>query len=243
MNKKIAAQLEKLQGDEWDSDSDGETAAASFDAKTDFVQLPVKGDASAAAAKEAGAAKKKRKSKRSPAEGAAQGGSKAAKPQSSNVIYLGRVPHGFYEKQMMGFFKQFGIVRRVRLSRNKRSGNSKHYAFIQFDEPEVAQVVANTMDGYRLFDHVLSCHVVPADAVHERMFVGANKTFKPLPRQAIARNKHNAEKSYEQTVANNKRLVTKEKQKRNALKALGIDYEFPGYAAQVPAKKQHIAFT
>ena len=36
------------------------------------------------------------------------------------VVYLGRIPHGFYEKQMMGFFSQFGTVTRLRLSRNKK---------------------------------------------------------------------------------------------------------------------------
>ncbi|KAH7492417.1 hypothetical protein PRIC1_002129 [Phytophthora ramorum] len=246
MNKKIAAQLEKLQGDEWDSDSDSEAApaSASFAPSNDLVTLPTAAEAAASASV---AGSKKRKSKMQRKKEAAvlaqQHKAEKAKNQPSNVIYLGRIPHGFYEKQMMGFFKQFGVVRRVRLSRNKRTGNSKHYAFIQFDEPEVAQVVATTMNKYRLFDHTLSCHVVPAHAVHERMFVGANKDFKPLPRQAINRNRHNAEKTYEQTVVNNKRLVTKERQKRKVLQALGIDYEFPGYEAQVPAKKQHIAFT
>ncbi|KAF4043393.1 RNA recognition motif-containing protein [Phytophthora infestans] len=245
VSKKIAAQLEKLQGDEWDSDSDSETtntASNTFDASNDLVTLPTAAEAAASSS-----TGKKRKSKMQRKKDAAalvkEKQDDKKKNQPSNVIYLGRVPHGFYEKQMLGFFKQFGVVRRVRLSRNKRTGNSKHYAFIQFDEPEVAQIVANTMNEYRLFDHTLSCHIVPSHAVHEHMFVGANKEFKPLPRQAINRNRHNAEKSYEQTVVNNKRLVTKERQKRKVLKALGIDYDFPGYEAQMPAKKQHIAFT
>lgn len=238
VSEKIATQLEKLHGDEWDSDSDSETNNVTvhntFDARIDIVKVPT-------------AIGNKHKSKMQRKKDAAalltvkQAEKKKEKP--SNVIYLGRIPHGFYEKQMMGFFKQFGVVRRVRLSRNKRSGNSKHYAFIQFDEPEVAQIVANTMNEYRLFDHTLSCHLVPTHAVHERMFIGANKEFKPLPRQAINRNRHNAEKSYEQTVLNNKRLVTKERQKRKVLEALGIDYDFPGYEAHLPAKQQHIAFT
>ncbi|KAF4324006.1 hypothetical protein BBO99_00002515 [Phytophthora kernoviae] len=226
MNKKIAAQLEKLQGDEWDSDSDSETApAASFDAQTDLVKLPT---AEEATAKPTAGKKTTSKGKRKQKAASKLEQAKKPKLQVSNVIYLGRIPHGFYEKQMLGFFKQFGVVRRVRLSRNKRTGNSKHYAFVQFDEPEVAQVVANTMNGYRLFDHTLSCHIVPADAVHERMFVGANKTFKALPRQAINRNRVNAEKSYEQSVSNRKRLVSREKEKRKAFEALGIEAVMDG---------------
>lgn len=233
MSKKVAAQLAKLQGAEWDSDSEGEEAVVAFERNADFVAL-----AQASQASQGLEQAKGKKAKGAAAKRKAEGGDK-----ESNVIYLGRIPHGFYEKQMMGFFKQFGHVRRLRLSRNRRTGNSKHYAFIQFEEPEVARIVASTMNDYRLFDHVLSCHVVPPHAIHERMFVGANKVFKPQPFAAIHRNKHNALKSYEQQVKVNKRLVGKEKQKREALQALGIDYEFPGYAAQVPAKKQHIAFT
>lgn len=36
------------------------------------------------------------------------------------VLYLGRVPHGFYEKQMKSYFEQFGDVEKVRLARNKK---------------------------------------------------------------------------------------------------------------------------
>ncbi|TYZ57270.1 hypothetical protein PybrP1_002228 [[Pythium] brassicae (nom. inval.)] len=239
MSKKVAAQLKKLQGDEWDSDSDTEEAAFN----SNFVKLGSATASTASGSTSAGDAKapKKRAARKQQAAAAAAAGSSANTP-ASNVIYLGRIPHGFYEKQMMGFFKQFGILRRLRISRNKRTGKSKHYAFLQFEEPEVAEVVARTMDGYRLFDHTLSCHIVPAHAVHERMFVGANKTFKPVPWVALARKEHNAEKSYEQTLALNKRLVKKEKAKRKAFEALGIQYDFPGFAAQVPAKKTHIAF-
>lgn len=240
MSKKVAAQLKKLQGDEWDSDSDSEQAPA-FDSKQDFVTLESATPESKKQKKKA-AKKVKQADASVSGDAAASGAAGNSSTKQSNVIYLGRIPHGFYEKQMMGFFKQFGIVKRLRLSRNKRTGNSKHYAFIQFEEIEVAQIVAKTMNEYRLFDHTLSCHLVPPHAVHERMFVGANKTFKPLPWKSIARNQHNAEKSYEHALAQNKRLVKKENLKRKALEALGIQYDFPGYAAQVPAKKTHITF-
>lgn len=34
-----------------------------------------------------------------------------------------------------GYFSQFGLVTKVRVSRNKKTGNSKHYAFVQFASP------------------------------------------------------------------------------------------------------------
>jgi len=47
------------------------------------------------------------------------------------------LPHGFYEDQMRAYFGQFGEVTRLRLSRNKKTGKSKHYAYVEFKHPEV----------------------------------------------------------------------------------------------------------
>ena len=48
-------------------------------------------------------------------------GRKQQKPKTeeSRTIYLGHIPHGFYEKEMEGFFSQFGVVTNLRLSRSK----------------------------------------------------------------------------------------------------------------------------
>ena len=50
-----------------------------------------------------------------------------------------------------GFFSQFGRVSKVRVSRNKKTGAAKHYAFLEFASPEVAAIAAEAMDGYMLF--------------------------------------------------------------------------------------------
>ena len=84
-------------------------------------------------------------------------------PSDGAVLYLGHIPHGFYEEQMRGFFGQFGTVTRLRLSRNKKTGRSKHYAFVEFKHAEVAQVVAKSMNGYLLYTKILECHVVPPE--------------------------------------------------------------------------------
>lgn len=36
------------------------------------------------------------------------------------IVYVGHIPHGFYEKEMKAFFSQFGTVKGVRVSRNKK---------------------------------------------------------------------------------------------------------------------------
>ncbi|KAG9663084.1 hypothetical protein KCU95_g19084, partial [Aureobasidium melanogenum] len=46
------------------------------------------------------------------------------------VIYIGRLPHGFFEAQMREYFSQFGDITHLRMARNKLTGRSKHYAFI-----------------------------------------------------------------------------------------------------------------
>ena len=75
------------------------------------------------------------------------------------VVYVGRIPHGFYEEQMRSYFSQFGVVTRLRLSRNKKTGKSKHYAFIEFKHKEVADVVVETMDGYLMLGQILQCKI------------------------------------------------------------------------------------
>lgn len=151
--------------------------------------------------------------------------------KKSSVIYIGHVPHGFYEDQMRGFLSQFGTVTRLRLSRNKKTGRSKHYAFVEFEARSVAKIVAAAMNGYFLAGRRLVCHVVKKDNVHEKMFAGCNRKFRPIPWRMIEKQRHNAPKSEAQQKKVVSGLLSREKRKRDKLKELGIDYEFPGYSA------------
>ncbi|KAG0036638.1 MKI67 FHA domain-interacting nucleolar phosphoprotein [Podila clonocystis] len=161
---------------------------------------------------------------------------------TTGVVYLGRIPHGFYEEQMQAYFTQFGKVLRLRLSRNKKTGKSKHYAFIEFASQEVADIVADTMDNYLLFGHQLKCKALQPSQIHPAMFVGANKKFKAIPWQKISKDKHNAEKSASQVKLVAKKLLKNESAKRAKLADLGIEYDFPGYKASVLEKPKHTKF-
>ena len=101
--------------------------------------------------------------------------------QGPGFIYIGRVPHGFYEHQMRAYFGQFGNISRLRLSRNKTTGRSKHFGFIEFESEEVAKIVAQTMDNYLLFGHILKVKLIPEEQLHPDTFKGANKRFKQIP--------------------------------------------------------------
>ena len=87
---------------------------------------------------------------------------------------------------MKQYFSQFGKVNRLRLSRNKKTGASKHFAFVEFQSQEVADIVARTMNNYLLFGHILKVHLIPNEQVHPDLFKGANERFKVDPRNKKA---------------------------------------------------------
>jgi len=144
----------------------------------------------------------------------------AAEATESSVIYLGHVAHGFYEKEMKRFFAQFGDIKRVKLFRSKKTGNSKGYAFIEFESAEVAKIVADAMNGYFLQERQLVCHVVPPSKLHEGMFLYSKKKTAPLAIEdgegviAVPRTEEQA-----------KVFVKEQKKKMDKLKSLGIDFD------------------
>jgi len=129
---------------------------------------------------------------------------------------------------MRSYFSQFGTVTRLRLSRNKKTGRSKHYAFIEFSDGEVAQIVADTMNNYLLFGHILKCKIVPRDNIEyvEQLFKGANKRFKARPTAKIAKalmEKKRPEQDWVKKVDTENR---RRKKINSRLQAKGIEYEF-----------------
>ncbi|CCM03082.1 uncharacterized protein FIBRA_05202 [Fibroporia radiculosa] len=146
--------------------------------------------------------------------------------EDRGVIYLGRLPHGFYEDQMRSYFSQFGDVTRLRLSRNKKTGRSKHYAFIEFDSSSVARIVAETMDNYLLMGHILTCKVIPKDEIHPELWVGANKKWRVVPRDRVARVQHNKPRTQDEQARAEKRLLHRQIQKKRKLEQAGIKYDF-----------------
>ncbi len=162
---------------------------------------------------------------------------------SSNVIYIGHIPPAFEEAQILTFFSQFGQITNIKLSRSRRTGNPRGYAFVQFDDEEVASIVANTMGGYLLMgERKLVCHVVPKDKVHPKLFQGSKRNLQLCQSEKSSRDrieywhdkqraKVNKERSMEGIKKITKRLLSREKRKREQLKMLGIEYDFPGYAS------------
>ncbi|SCV69605.1 BQ2448_2625 [Microbotryum intermedium] len=155
------------------------------------------------------------------------------KNAQKGVVYLGRIPHGFHEAEMKSYFSQFGEVTRLRLSRNKKTGASKHYAFIEFAYASVAEIVHETMDNYLLAGHLLVCKIVPNDQIHPKLWIGANRKFRVVPVARTEAKKRNEPKTKRQQQTIKKRLLKREQKKREQLAAQGIEYDFAGYAGKV----------
>ncbi|PON25337.1 hypothetical protein TGAM01_v205631 [Trichoderma gamsii] len=161
-----------------------------------------------------------------------------ASKEEPGVIYIGRIPHGFYEFEMKQYLSQFGPISRLRLSRNKKTGASKHFAFVEFAEASTAEIVAKTMDNYLLFGHILKCKILSKDQVHEDLFKGANRRFKKVPWNKMAGlqlTKPQTESAWEAKVARERNNRAKKAAK---LQTLGYSYEAPALKdvpAPVPA--------
>lgn len=104
------------------------------------------------------------------------------------VLYVGHIPEGFFEPQMKKFFAQFGKVTRLRISRSKKNAKSKGYGFVEFEQESVAKIVAETMQGYLLFDKTLVCHLLPKEKQHPMLFKGYRRRM--VNSEGVRRKKH-----------------------------------------------------
>ncbi|KAJ1034712.1 hypothetical protein NDA13_000968 [Ustilago tritici] len=157
--------------------------------------------------------------------------SKSSKGASTTpgVLYIGRLPKGFFEKQLKSYLSQFGHVTRLRVSRNKKTGASKHYAFVEFADKDVAQIVQETMHNYLIDGRLLQVKVVPKDKVHPELWVGANRMYRAVPTARVERVVRSREKTEEEQQRTNERALKRQDERKHKLKNLGIDYDFQGY--------------
>lgn len=72
-------------------------------------------------------------------------------------------------------------------------------------------------------------HLVPAEKVHEKLFVGSQREFKKPRQPAVAR--YNKRHTPEEVTEMTGRLLRKESKLRKRLAEKGIDYDFPGFVS------------
>ncbi|NXM99627.1 MK67I protein, partial [Sylvia borin] len=129
-----------------------------------------------------------------------------------------------------------GTVTRLRLSRSKKTGGSKGYAFMEFESDDVAKIVADTMNNYLFSERLLKCQFVPPEKVHEDLFKGCDRMFRRPSQPAVRR--YNRIRSLLEKARMTKRLLRKERLLRKKLAEKGLQYDFPGFAAQPLSKER-----
>lgn len=159
---------------------------------------------------------------------------------SPGVIYVGHLPRGLFEPQLKSYFSQFGSIRKLRLSRSKKTGNCKGYAFIEFEYDEVAKIAAETMNNYLMFERLIKCQYVPPDEVHPKVWDGAFKKFRKPKSRLLAIQRHNLGKD---PATERAKLRHKMKARNKKLKSLGIDYSFQQPVADKPDVKVEDEFS
>ncbi|CAL9173677.1 unnamed protein product [Musa hybrid cultivar] len=139
---------------------------------------------------------------------------------------------------MEGFFKQFGKIKHLRIARNRKVHieKSKHYGFIEFENPEVAKVVADEIHNYLLFEHNLQIHLIPPECVHPKL-------WRPL--DGICQD-HINQRTKERTVEEHQRMIKgilkRDEKRRNRIKAAGVEYECPDLVGLIQPAAKKIKF-
>lgn len=148
------------------------------------------------------------------------------------VVYLGHLPSTLSESHIYDYCAQFGDISRFKLSRSKRTGNSKGYAFVEFESEDVAKIVAETMDNYLFGERLLTCKFMPREKVHKDLFNQWNASFHPPSFPAVKR--YNQKRGHLQMLKMEYRFKKKEKLLRKKLAERGIDYSFPSLVLPKP---------
>lgn len=148
------------------------------------------------------------------------------------VIFVGRIPHGFYEEQMRKYFSQFGKVISVRLSRSPKTGRSRGFAFIKFDCEEVARIAVDSMDNYLMFGKLLKCSLLDNTSARDMHALFKRQRLWSSPdrrRQVMIRN-YNENRQCISHQHHRKLLRTtliRDRNRNRRLKRLNINYICP----------------
>ncbi|XP_066907180.1 MKI67 FHA domain-interacting nucleolar phosphoprotein-like [Halyomorpha halys] len=142
------------------------------------------------------------------------------------VCYFSHIPHGFYGKELKKYCSQFGEVTGVYHPVSK-NGNSRGYAFVEFKHKEVAEVVAETMNNYLMFNRLVKCQYVPPESQRPWVFKQDRNNMKvaDLRRQEnLQMQMRNLSKVEVQKWKKRRQMRVKALHKK--LAKLGLDYEF-----------------
>ncbi|XP_027201583.2 uncharacterized protein LOC113795585 [Dermatophagoides pteronyssinus] len=139
------------------------------------------------------------------------------------VLMIKNFPHGFYEQQMYEYFSQFGEVTRLKIMRSRKTGKPKNYGFIEFRFEDVAEIAAQTMDNYLMFDRIVKCRMLPLEKVNANIFKNWNRPF--VSSVEKHRLTHNQPKTTRQELRMVQRQLRRIGKMNNLLAENGIEFE------------------
>lgn len=139
---------------------------------------------------------------------------KQAKKEKSKkgLVYLSRLPKGFEKEEITKYFAQFGDITNIHVPTSKRTGNFKHFAFLEFANLDDAKIAVETMNNYLVLGHILKAKLMD------------NEEFK-APKHT--KKYYNNEDKYalkRDIKELNERAEKKRASRREALKAKGINF-------------------
>jgi nucleolar protein 15 len=150
-------------------------------------------------------------------------------PIQPGLIRLSGLPYGFFERELYSYFSQFGNVSRLKLIRSKKTGGSRGYAYIEFEDEDVARIASETMHGYLMFRALIKSRLMDRNKIDtDKLFQNWKRIFSvKTPRQK--RVSYNRIKSNEQADKSNQRRAKKLLKQQEKLAAAGIKYDLTDF--------------
>jgi len=161
-----------------------------------------------------------------------------SKSLSHGVIRLTNIPHGFYEEAMQRYFGQFGKVMDIKVVRSRKSAKPLGLAYVKFQYRGVARLVAQSMNGYLMFNKIMRCKYIKSAKVSEIMMFG-NKFTKAESCPAVLKHRftvdeYNRNRTADEDLKRQSRLAEKMQKKERMLKNMGLNINL-----NVPEDKIH----
>jgi nucleolar protein 15 len=125
----------------------------------------------------------------------------------------------------------------LKLIRSKKTGGSRGYAYIEFEDEDVARIASETMNGYLMFRSLIKSRIMDRNKIDtDKLFKNWKRLFTvKTPKQKRAL--YNRLKSDEQITKSNQRRAKKLLKQQEKLNAVGIKYDLTDFIPLKAIKK------
>ena len=154
-----------------------------------------------------------------------------------SVLCVGCLPAVYSERELLAFFGQFGKIRKLRLSRSKKTARSRGYAYIQYDLPEVAQIAATATNSYIIGGKPIRVELLNPEAVHAGLWKGASAVDPTIRLTGKTRRRH-ASRSHTTLPS---AALDRDAKRQEKLAAAGIEYSLERRIVEKAPKKAETA--